>query len=130
MPSSTEEDVYDALRALDEDSKAYLRTISEIPQSTLKRQLLNWKTRSQSYEKEQLLNSAQESRLVDYVSRASKLGSPTSLPLLLELAKEIRLNRALTPSILPDLNLIFRRWTDFDYRVSYAFYRLAKIRRR
>jgi hypothetical protein len=112
MPSYIEEDVNDVLEALNSDPSASLRTILdrfEIPRLTLKRRLLNLKTRSQSYKKEQLLSSVEELRLVIYVSRASKLGNPISLPWLLELAKEIRLNRALTPLVLLDLNSISRR---------------------
>jgi hypothetical protein len=51
------------------------------------------KCRNQSYEKQQLLSSIEENELATWISNASKLGVPTPLPLVKNLAEEIRSER-------------------------------------
>jgi hypothetical protein len=112
MPSYTERDVNRALAELRDYPETPIRRLVDrfnIPRATLQNRLLKTKDTHSGYEKQQLLNSVEELRLVTYVSRAPKLGNPITLPILLELAKEIRLNRTLRPSITLDLNSISRR---------------------
>jgi hypothetical protein len=74
-----------------------------IPFSILQNRLHSYKSTFQGYKNQQLLTSTKESTLVKWVSRLLKGGFPISLPLTLELAKEIRLNQYSLPPplILP-----------------------------
>jgi hypothetical protein len=115
MPSYTERNVNKALAELRDNPETPIRQLADrfnIPRATLQNRLLKTKDTHSGHEKQQLLNSVEELRLVTYVSRASKLGNPITLSILFELAKEIRLNRTLRPSITLDLNSISRRWTE------------------
>jgi hypothetical protein len=111
MPSYTKRDVNKALAELRDHPETPIRRLADrfdIPRATLQNRLLKTKDTYSGHEKQQLLNSVKELRLDTYVSRASKLGNPITLPILLELAKEIRLSWTLRPSITPDLNSISR----------------------
>jgi hypothetical protein len=112
MPSYTERDVYKVLAELRDNPETPIRRLADrfsISRATLQNRLLETKDTHSRYEKQRLLNSVEELRLVTYISRAFKLGNPITLSILLELAKEIRLNRTLRPSITLDLNSISRR---------------------
>jgi hypothetical protein len=115
MPTYSNEALEQALEAIRADrdlSTTRAAKLFGVPKSTLQNRLKNGKTRAISHESQQLLTSIEEEQLVAYVSRASKLGSPITLPILLELATEIREKRRLTPSTSPPLPPISRRWTE------------------
>jgi hypothetical protein len=77
--------------------------------STLYYQLNQRKSWKSAYENQQLLTSTEESTLVKWVSWWSKAGFPISLPLMLELAKEIQLNQyPLFPPLIIPLLLSWR----------------------
>jgi len=101
MPSYTEEDIQNAIAAYrrgDYASISRTSAIFKIPSSTLQYLLLGRKTRNQSHEKQQLLSTIEEEELVAWITNASKLGVPTPLPLVKNLAEEIRANRFATRS--------------------------------
>jgi hypothetical protein len=115
MPSYTAEDLTEAMisyRAGECDSLRKCASVFGIPVTTLSKRLRDRKDRILAYENQQSLTSTEESTLVKWVSRLSKGGFPISLPLTLELAEEIRLNRYFLPlsSTLPPP--ISRRWLD------------------
>jgi len=120
MPSYTEEDIQNAIAAYrrgDYASISRASAIFEIPFSTLRYRLLGRKTRNQSYEKQQLLSTTEEEELIAWITNASKLGVPTPLPLVKNLAKEIRANRFATRSDPLD-SPISTRWID-RFRARY-----------
>lgn len=115
MPSYTAEDLTEAMisyRAGEYDSLRKCASAFGIPVTTLSKRLRDRKDRILAHENQQSLTSTEESTLVKWVSRLSKGGFPISLPLTLELAEEIRLNRYPLPlsSTLPPP--ISRRWLD------------------
>jgi hypothetical protein len=120
MPSYTEEDIQNAIIAFRRGDYTTLRrtsTIFNIPPSTLSDRLRKVKTRNQSHEKQQLLSTIEEEELVAWITNASKLGVPTPLPLVKNLAEEIRANRFATRS--DSLNSpISTRWID-RFRARY-----------
>jgi hypothetical protein len=96
IPSYIEEDVQNAIAAYNRgDHVSISRTaaVFSIPPSALKDRLRKVKCRNQSYEKQQLLSSIEENELATWISNASKLGVPTPLPLVKNLAEEIRSER-------------------------------------
>ena len=114
MPSYMEEEVQNALAAFRRGDYLTLRrtsTIFNIPSSTLLDRLRKVKTRKQSHEKQQLLSTIEEEELVTWITNASKLGVPTPLPLVKNLAEEIRANRFATRSDSLD-SPISSRWID------------------
>lgn len=114
MPSYTEEDIKNAIvayRRSDYTSISRTLAIFNIPSSTLRNRLCKVKTRKQSHEKQQLLSIVEEEELVAWITNASKLGVPTPLPLVKDLAEEIRANRFATRSNSLDTP-ISRRWID------------------
>jgi hypothetical protein len=115
MPSYTAEDLTEAMisyRAREYDSLRKCASALGILVTTLSKRLRDRKDRILAHENQQSLTLTEESTLMKWVSRLSKGGFPISLPLTLELAEEIRLNRYLLPlfSILP--LPISRRWLD------------------
>jgi hypothetical protein len=120
MPSYTEEDIQNviaAYRRSDYASISRTSAIFKIPFSTLQYRLLGRRTRNQSHEKQQLLSTTEEEELVSWITNASKLGVPTPLPLVKDLAKEIRANRFATHSDSLDTP-ISTRWID-RFRARY-----------
>ena len=120
MPSYIEEDIQSAIAAYrrgDYASISRTSAIFNIPPSTLSDRLRKAKTRKQSHEKQQLLSTIEEEELVAWITNASKLGVPTPLPLVKNLAKEIRANRFATRSDSLD-SPISRRWID-RFRARY-----------
>ena len=114
MPSYTEEDIQNAVVAYkrgDYASISRTSAIFNIPRTTLLFRLQNNKTRKQGYEKQQLLSTIEEEELVAWITNASKLGVPTPLPLIKNLAEEIRANRFATRSDSLD-SPISTRWID------------------
>jgi hypothetical protein len=92
MTSYTEEDVQNAIAALrnsEYPSISQCATTFNIPRTTLLSRLQKIKTRIQSHEKQQILTSIEEEELAIWISNASKLGVPTLLPLVKNLAEEI-----------------------------------------
>jgi hypothetical protein len=83
-----------------------------VSHATLTRRLQTTGSRFTAHENQQLLTSTEGSTLVKWVSRLSKGGFPISLPLTLELAEEIRLNRHPLPPPSTVLPPISRRWLD------------------
>jgi len=120
MPSYIEEDIQSAIadyRRSDYASISRTLAIFNIPPSTLLDRLRKAKTRKQSYKKQQLLSTIEEEELVAWITNASKLGVLTPLPLIKNLAKEIRANQFVTR--LDSLDLpISRRWID-RFRARY-----------
>ena len=120
MPSYIEEDIQSAIAAYrrgDYASISRTSAIFNIPPSTLSDRLRKAKTRKQSHEKQQLLSTIEEEELVAWITNASKLGVPTPLPLVKNLAEEIRANRFATRSDSLD-SPISRRWID-RFRARY-----------
>ena len=120
MPSYTEEDIQNAIAAYrrgDYASISRTSAIFNIPRITLLFRLKKNKTRKQGHEKQQLLSTIEEEELVAWITNASKLGVPTPLPLIKNLAKEIRANRFATRSDSLD-SPISTRWID-RFRVYY-----------
>ena len=120
MPSYIEEDIQSAIAAYrrgDYASISRTSAIFNIPPSTLSDRLRKAKTRKQSHEKQQLLSAIEEEELVAWITNASKLGVPTPLPLVKNLAEEIRANRFATRSDSLD-SPISRRWID-RFRARY-----------
>jgi hypothetical protein len=96
MPSYIEEDVQNAIAAYNRGDYASIsRTaaVFSIPPSTLKDRLRKVKSRNQSHEKQQLLSSIEENELAVWISNDFKLGVPTPLLLVKNLAEEIRSER-------------------------------------
>ena len=120
MPSYTEEDIQNAIAAYtcgDYTSISRTATIFNIPRTTLLSRLKGNLNRKQSHEKQQLLSTIEEEELVAWITNASKLGVPTPLPLVENLAEEIRANRFASRS--DSLNTpISRRWID-RFRARY-----------
>jgi hypothetical protein len=115
MPFYTAEDLTEAMISYRTGEYDLLRKCASafsIPVTTLSKRLRDRKDRILAYENQQSLTSTEESTLVKWVSRLSKAGFPILLPLTLELAEEIRLNRYLLPLslTLPPPNS--RRWLD------------------
>jgi hypothetical protein len=115
MESYTEEELTAAITSYRDSEYDSIKTCSDafkIPKSTFYHRLHGRKSSSGMHENQQSLTSTEEPTLVKWVSRLSKCGFPMSLPLTLELAEEIRLNRhpLLFPSTI--LPLISRRWLD------------------
>jgi hypothetical protein len=73
--------------------------------------------RIQSYEKQQILTSIEEEELAIWISNASKLGVPTLLPLVKNLAEEIQSNRFTSRAKSKKSN-ISPRWID-RFRARY-----------
>ena len=120
MPSYTEEDIQNAIAAYRRGDYASIsRTLAifKIPSLTLQYRLLDRKTRNQSHEKQQLLSTIEEEELVAWITNASKLGVPTPLSLIKNLAEEIRANRFATRSDSLD-SPISIRWID-RFRARY-----------
>ena len=114
MPSYTEEEVQNAIATFRRGDYTTLRRTSaifNIPLSTLSDRLRKVKTRNQSHEKQQLLSTIEEEELVAWITNASKLGVPTPLTLVKNLAEEIRANRFATCSNSLD-SPISIRWID------------------
>jgi hypothetical protein len=96
MPSYTKEDFIAALDSYRQGEYDSIRTYSDafgIPKSTLYARLHTRKSLPESRLSRQALTLIEESTLVKWISRLSKADFPASLPLTLELAEEIRLNR-------------------------------------
>jgi hypothetical protein len=115
MASYTEEDLTAAITSYCNGEYDSIKTCSDafkIPKSTFYHRLHGRKSSSGMHENQQSLTSTEESTLVKWVSRLSKGGFPMSLPLTLELAEGIRLNRHPLPSPSTILPPISRRWLD------------------
>ena len=111
MPSYIEEDIQSAIAAYrrgDYASISRTSAIFNIPPSTLSDRLRKAKTRKQSHEKQQLLSTIEEEELVAWITNASKLGVPTPLPLVKNLAKEICTNYFIIYSDSLDLFITIR----------------------
>jgi hypothetical protein len=92
MTSYTKEDVQNAIAASRNSEYPLISrcaTAFNIPRKTLSNRLRKIKTRIQSHEKQQILTSIEEEELAIWISNASKLGVPTPLPLVKNLAEEI-----------------------------------------
>jgi hypothetical protein len=114
MTSYTEEDVQNAIAALrnsEYSSISRCATAFNIPRKTLSNRLRKIKTRIQSHEKQQILTSIEEEELAIWISNASKLGVPTPLPLVKNLAEEIQSNR-FTSRAESEKSNISSRWID------------------
>jgi len=120
MPSYIEEDIQNAIAAYTHSDYASISRTSanfNIPRTTLLFRLQNNKTRKQGHEKQQLLSTIEEEELVAWITNASKLGVPTPLSLVKNLAEEIRANRFATRSDSLD-SPISTRWID-RFRARY-----------
>jgi hypothetical protein len=95
MPWYTEEDIQNAIAAYRRGDYALVSRTSAIfciPYTTLLFRLRKNKNRKQSYEKQQLLSTTKEKELITWITNTSKLGVPTSLLLVKNLAEGIRAN--------------------------------------
>lgn len=114
MPLYIEEEVQNAIatyRRGDYASISRTSAIFNIPRTTLSDRLRKVKIQKESYEKQQLLSTIEEEELVAWITNASKLGVPTPLTLVKNLAEEIEANRFATRSDSLD-SPISTRWID------------------
>jgi hypothetical protein len=115
MPTYSEEDLTNALAAYRNREFTLIRKCAyafNILYSTLAFRLSTRTSRSQSYELQQILSTAEEETLLKAVTRLSKSGYPITLLLIRDLAKEIRLSRfclSSTPTSYPPIS---KRWID------------------
>jgi hypothetical protein len=110
MPTYSEEDLTNALAAYRNREFTSIRKCAyafNIPYSTLASRLSTRTSRSQSHESQQILSTAEEKTLLKVVTRLSKSGCPTTLPLIRDLAEEIRLSYfrlSSTPTSYPPIS--------------------------
>ena len=85
--------------------------VFNVPRSTLDGRLKNSKSSSKRNVNQQILSPIKEETLENWIYRATKLGTPISIRLLIILAEEIRKNRN---GILAESTFtpISRRWTE------------------
>ena len=115
MPTYSEEDLTTALAAYRNGDYTSIRKCAyafNIPVTTLSKRLSTRTSRSQSHESQKILSTAEEKTLLKTVTRLSKSGCPITLPLIRDLAEEIRLSRfrlSSTPTSYPPIS---KRWID------------------
>ena len=115
MPTYSEEDLTTALAAYRNGDYTSIRKCAyafNIPVTTLSKRLSTRTSRSQSHELQKILSTAEEKTLLKTVTRLSKSGCPITLPLIRDLAEEIRLSRfrlSSTPTSYPPIS---KRWID------------------
>jgi hypothetical protein len=83
-----------------------------IPVITLSKRLSTQTSRSKSHESQQILSTAEEEAFIKSITRLSKSGCPITLPLIRDLAEEIRLSRfrlSSTPTSYPPIS---KQWID------------------
>jgi hypothetical protein len=115
MPTYSVDTLLTALTAYRNGEYASIRKYAyafNIPASTLSDRLLIRTSRSKSHELQQILSAAEEKTLLKVVTRLSKSGCPVTLPLLRDLAEEIRLSRFRLNSIPTSYPPISKQWID------------------
>jgi hypothetical protein len=96
MPTYFEEDLTTALAAYRNGEYTSIQECAyafNILASTLSDRLLTRTSRSKLHKSQKILLTAKEKTLLKAITRLSKLGCPITLPLIRDLAKEIRLSR-------------------------------------
>lgn len=96
MPSYSEETLTTALVAYCNGEYTSIQKCAyafDILASTLSARLLTRTSYIKSHESQQILSNAAERTLIEKITRVSNLGYPITLPLMRDLAKEIRLSR-------------------------------------
>jgi hypothetical protein len=110
MPTYSEDVLTNALAAYWNSEYTSIRKCTyafNILYSTLALQLTTRTSRSKSHELQQILSTAEEETLLKAITRLSKSGCPITLPLIRDLAKEIRLSRfrlSSTPTSYPPIS--------------------------
>jgi hypothetical protein len=110
MPTYSEEDLTNALAVYQNREFTSIRKCAyafNILYLTLASRLSTRTSRSQSHESQQILSTAEEKTLLKVVTRLSKSGCPTTLPLIRDLAEEIRLSYfrlSSTPTSYPPIS--------------------------
>jgi hypothetical protein len=115
MPTYSEDTLITALTAYRNSEYTSIRTCAyafNIPYSTLASQLRTRTSYSKSHELQQILSNAEEETLLKSITRLSKSGCPITLPLIRDLAKEIRLSYFRLSSTLTSYSPIGKRWLD------------------
>jgi hypothetical protein len=115
MPTYSKDTLLTALTAYSNGEYTSIRKcahVFNIPASTLSDRLSIRTSRSKSHESQQILSTAEEKTLLKVVTRLSKSGCPITLPLIRDLAEEIRLSHfrlSSTPTSYPPIS---KRWID------------------
>jgi hypothetical protein len=110
MPTYSENTLLTALTAYRNGEYTSIRKCAyafNIPASTLSNRLLIRTSRSKLNELQQILSTAEEKTFLKVVTRLSKSGCPITLPLIRDLAEEIRLSRfrlSSTPTSYPPIS--------------------------
>ena len=110
MPTYSEDTLLTALTAYRNGEYTSIRKCAyafNIPVTTFSKRLIDRTSRSKSHESQQVLSTAEEKTLLKYIFRLSKSGCPITLPLIRDLAEEIRLSRfrlSSTPTSYPPIS--------------------------
>jgi hypothetical protein len=115
MPTYSKDTLFTALTAYRNGEYTSIRKCAyafNIPASILSNRLSIRTSRSKSHESQQILSTAEEKTLIKVVTRLSKSGCPITLPLIRDLAEEIRLSRFRLSSTLTSYPPISKKWID------------------
>jgi hypothetical protein len=115
MPLYSEDTLIRALTAYCNNEYPSIRKCAyafNISVTTLSKRLSTQSSRSKSYESQQILSTTKEEALLKAITRFSKSGCPITLPLMRDLAEEIRLScfcLSSTPTSYPPIS---KWWID------------------